>query len=311
MKRILIIRPSSLGDIIQTFPALTDAAARFPEITFDWAVKKQFTDIPKLHPAVSEVINIKNCMKHLEHYDAIFELTGLMKNAFFSRIYKADKIFGFSFDCAREFLASIFYTKRICVKMNQLAVWRYRAFFAQALGYNTPQESIKYGFDFERFETWPAQKPYWVFLHGTTRVNKQWPETYWQELAKRVIKAGFEIKLLWGNSLEHERALRIASVSNPIWVAPGLLPITKLAGLLIGAHQVVGLDSGLTHFSTALGVKTLSLYGSTDPLKFNHQTAYLASQYPCAPCSLRTCKLKHQIPDSVPCFEELTPERVF
>ena len=107
--RVLVVKMSSLGDVIHTLPALTDAAAAIPGITFDWVVEEGFAEIPAWHPAVDTVIPIalrrwrkhpwrdfrgpqwRACRQALrrQHYDAVIDAQGLLKSVFVARLVKA------------------------------------------------------------------------------------------------------------------------------------------------------------------------------------------------------------------------------
>ena len=281
--RVLVVKTSSLGDIIHTLPALTDAARVFPGIVFDWVAEENFAEIPAWHPAVERVVPIairrwrKNIFStlrsgeyrerrrelNLRRYDCVIDAQGLFKSAWIAR-WASAPIIGLDKNSAREPLASLFYQRRIAVPWQMHAVERVRLLFAQTLGYELPASTGDYGLDKSRFASTPADERYIVFLHGTTRADKHWPEPYWRQLCAQVTSAGYDVVLPWGNDTEHERARRIAAVSPRARVLPRM-NLRELAGVLVNGCAVVAVDTGLGHLTAALDVPALSLYGPTSP----------------------------------------------
>lgn len=285
--RVLIIKTSSMGDVIHTLPALTDARHSYPDIIFDWVVEEDFAEIPAWHPAVDRVIPVairrwrKTPLKTLKSaewknfgaemarhsYDAIIDAQGLLKSAWLTRLAKG-KSYGLDRRSIREPLASLFYQQRILISKDMHAVERIRALFAEALTYQKPQTVGDYGIASLQFEgafegVSTESKPFLVFLHGTTRHDKHWPEPYWKELAQLALKHGFQVKLPWGNKVEQQRAKRIAELEG-VEVLPKL-SLRELACVIAGSQSVVAVDTGLGHLTAALAVPAVSLYGPTSP----------------------------------------------
>lgn len=339
--RVLLIKTSSLGDVIHTLPALTDAQAAIPGIRFDWVVEEGFAEIPIWHPAVAEVIPVavrrwrKSPLKtlrsgewkrfrerlHTHEYDLVIDAQGLLKSAVLTLGIKAPVV-GLDKQSAREPLASLFYhDQRIRVPRDQHAVERVRQLFARALGYRLPERIGDYGLN----RTWLAgEQPdsdYLIFLHGTTWVTKHWPELYWRQLAELAVERGMQVRLPWGNDVEKARAQRIADGLEGVLVLPKL-SLAGVARILAGARACVAVDTGLGHLAAALDVPTVSLYGPTNPGwsgAYGRSQLHLASDFPCAPCMSRKCTyqptredarqfdLRRELPL---CFTRLQPQRV-
>lgn len=283
--RVLIIKTSSLGDVIHTLPAITDAASILEDVKFDWAVEEGFAEIPDWHPAVDEVIPVairrwrkqpleslrgpewRHCKRLLSrnHYDAVIDAQGLIKSAWLTR-YVAAPRWGFDNKSAREPLASMAYHHKVPVSRELHAVERIRRLFAAALRYRLPEAKGTYGIDPELFGDGTNQEPNLICLHGTARDEKLWPEGHWQALVKQAVTAGFRVSLPWGNEEERERAVRIATAGERAFVLPRL-NLKSLAALLVRASGVVAVDTGLGHLAAALGVPAVSLYGPTSPDK--------------------------------------------
>ncbi|OOW01300.1 lipopolysaccharide heptosyltransferase I [Pseudomonas sp. MF6396] len=337
--RVLLIKTSSLGDVIHALPALTDAAHAIPGIRFDWVVEEGFAEIPTWHPAVDHVIPVairrwrKNLWQTLKNgewrqfkkrlrerkYDLVIDAQGLVKSAWLTRYVKAP-VAGLDRYSAREGLASRFYDRRLSVARGQHAVERVRQLFALALGYDLPSGLGDYGLDRSRLEEIPT-KPYVVFLHGTTWDTKHWPELYWRQLAERLGRTGLHICLPWGNPAEKARAERIAQGLKNAQVLPRL-NLAGVARVLAAAKACVAVDTGLGHLAAALDVPTLSLFGPTNPGltgAYGKAQVHLGSDFPCAPCLQKKCTYKPSADDRRRfdlkrewplCFTRLNPERV-
>lgn len=318
--RVLLIKTSSLGDVVHTLPALTDAQRAIPGIQFDWVVEEGFAEIPAWHPAVVQVIPVairrwrKNLWQTLSsgewrrfkarlreaRYDLVIDAQGLLKSAWLTRYVKAP-VAGLDRDSAREPLASRFYDRACSVPRDQHALERVRQLFAKALGYELPSGKGDYGLDREQLAT-PGEQPYLLFLHGTTWPSKHWPEVYWRELAERMSAFGWSIRLPWGNAEEKARADRIAEGIAGASVLPRL-NLGGVAKVVAGARACVAVDTGLGHLAAALDVPCISLYGPTLPGRVG---AYGRSQvHLCAtgPNAGKGDRVKS-------CFDDLLPERV-
>ena len=279
--RVLVVKMSSLGDVIHTLPALGDAAAAIPEIRFDWVVEEAFAELPSWHPAVDRVIPVairrwrKSPLKgftgpewrsaraalHERHYDAVIDAQGLLKSAVITRLVRAPR-YGMDRRSARERLAALAYDHPVQVPRDLHAVERTRLLFARALDYPLPGTPGDYGLRGALPPVATGLPPGLLFFHGTARADKLWPETHWVALAQSAGAAGYRVWLPWGNDVERERAERIAVQGDNLTVLPRL-GLLALAEMLLQAKGAVAVDTGLGHLSAALDVPTVSLYGPT------------------------------------------------
>jgi heptosyltransferase I len=285
MPRLLIVKTSSLGDVIHNLPVIADIRAHVPDIVIDWVVEENFADIPALHPAVSNVIPVavrrwrkklftRNTWHEIsvfrkrlaEHrYDWVLDTQGLLKSALITAFAHGEK-HGHDRGSAREPLASLFYGHRHAVARGQHAVTRNRQLAALALGYAMPETLPDYGIG-PSAESRSAGLPkrYIVGLHATSRDSKLWPMERWITLGKHLSDRGLSLLLPWGNEDERTRAAKIAaSVANAI-VLPRL-SLGELTAILANAVASVGVDTGLIHLAVALEVPTVAIYNDTDPL---------------------------------------------
>lgn len=309
--RLLIVKMSSLGDVVHMLPAVTDAVARHPGLVIDWVVEEGFAAIPAMHPAVHQVLpialrrwrkapfsatNRKEFARFItqlrdQRYDWIIDTQGLIKSAAVS-LFARGKRGGHAFGSVRETLAAIPLHKRVDAPRALHAITRNRLTMAGILGYTlAPDEILDYGIQppaATNSLALPAR--YLVALHGTARAEKEYPVEQWQALISRLAQAGYPVVLPWGHALEKQRAEILAGAGGQVLPK---LDIPQLAAIIAGSTGIVGVDTGLMHLAAALHKPGVGLYPATDPV------LYGAKSEPGAPV---ICNLHRQ--------EELAPERV-
>ncbi|MEI7679063.1 MAG: lipopolysaccharide heptosyltransferase I [Betaproteobacteria bacterium] len=280
--RVLLVKTSSLGDVIHALPAVSDMRAAMPSLQIDWLVEESLSAIPQLHAGVSAVIPVafrrwRRSFWHAatrreiagfvarlrEHsYDAVIDAQGLFKSAALSLIARGSR-YGLDFKSARE-PVGFFYQQRFRIGWHLHAVERNRLLVARALGYPL-QRPCAYGISATpRAFDWLAHPRYAVLLHATSGDYKLWPEDHWVALAEALHERGVAAVLTWGNDREHARCMRLAARMREAMIAPAL-DFGALAGLFAGAQAVIGVDTGLSHLAAALGVPTVGIYLGTDP----------------------------------------------
>ncbi len=282
--RILLVKTSSLGDVIHNLPVASDIRRCFPEANIDWLVEESFAEIPRLHPAIHQVIPVamRRWRKSLlsrtawrevgqfrrlvgaDFYDAVIDTQGLIKSALLAAQARGPK-FGQDARSAREPLAARFYDRRFAIARRQNAVQRNRQLAAAALGYALDDLPLDYGIAVPALQAdWLATGPHAVLLTATSRADKEWPEAHWHALGAALNAAGLQCALPGGNAAERARAARIAGTLQHAVAAPAM-NLTELAGLMAGAALVVGVDTGLVHLAAALQRPTVAIYGGSDP----------------------------------------------
>jgi len=290
--RILLIKTSSLGDVLHNLPVVSDIVRHYPDAQIDWLVEENFAALPDLHPAVRNVIPVairrwrKKLLKvstwreiaafrvalSAQQYDYAIDTQGLLKSALLMRGAHGLRC-GFDRKSAREPLASSYYQRTFSVAAGQHAVERNRQLAAQAIGY-TLGGPADFGIRPPVIPrpAWLADVPYIVLLHATSRDDKLWHEANWIALGRYLHERNIRCLLPWGNEMEKTRSLRLAE-SIPDAITPPRLNLGEAAFLLGSAHAVIGVDTGLNHLAAALNIPTVGIYTATDPA--------LTGLYPC------------------------------
>lgn len=278
--RLLLVKTSSLGDVIHNLPVASDIAAQFPGAVIDWVVEEALTEIPRLHPAIHRVIPValRRWRKQLlstitwremasfrrtlqtESYDAVIDTQGLLKSALICRMAHGPR-YGHGAEFAREPFASRFYDHCIPVPAELHAVTRNRLLASQALGYSLP-DVLDYGIAVAPQPTPEADTV--VLLTATSRDDKLWPAERWIALGQALQERGLSSLLPAGSAVERERASRIAAGIPQARVLPPM-NLTDLAATLAASRLVVGVDTGLVHLAAALGRPTIALFCASDP----------------------------------------------
>ncbi len=281
MRRILLVKTSSLGDVVHNLPVVSDIRDGVPGVAIDWVVEDAFAAIPRLHAGVTRVIPVairrwrreisrastrRECRAFLtqlrEHeYEAIVDTQGLLKSALVTCAARGPGC-GLDWTSSREPLR-LFYQRTFSVPWGQHAVARNRSLAAQALAYASAAPA-RYGIQASRraFAWLPAAR-YAVLLHATSAAPKLWPENHWRDISNYLFSNNIISVLPWGSNDERARSERLArSMSNAV-IAPALA-LDAMAALLAQAQVVAGVDTGLTHLAAALNVPTVGIYCATD-----------------------------------------------
>lgn len=334
MKRILIVKITSMGDIIQTLPALTDAAYAVPGIRFDWVVEESFKEIPLLHPSVDKIITLpyrkwkKNIKQSImsgeisqflsqlrsQHYDMVIDTQSNLKSAFVSLLTKGVRC-GVDRESVREYGAHFAYQKKITVSRDQNHAERMRQIMATFLGYERPNTLINYGINqatLPRLDFTLPEKFIFIVPIAST-LNKLWPEPFWQEVINDIVSSGYDVVLPWWSPEEKERVLRLKNKSEHVHLIPPL-NLTQKASVLAKATASISLDTGLAHMAAALNVPNVSLYGPSSAKltgTYGNKQLHVSANGPsCAPCLRTKCDYKGQSQFKPACLETITPQKV-
>jgi len=285
----LLIKTSSMGDVVHNLPVVGDLRASVPDCRIDWVVEDAFSAIPALHSGVDQVIpvSLRRWRRHpfaagtrreiadlrsrlrQTRYDEVIDTQGLLKSALLAWMTHGHS-HGLDWKSAREPLR-VFYDKVYAVSWSAHAVQRNRSLASKALGYAI-SETPEYGIAV-RSESMASLESAFpvkgtgdlaVLLHASSAARKEWPENDWVRLGEYLAAQGMISVLPFGNAEERQRSERLA-VRIPGARVPPALGLDQQAALMSGARIVVGVDTGLTHLAAALGRPTIGLYRATDP----------------------------------------------
>lgn len=281
--RILLVKTSSLGDVIHNLPVVSDLRRFLPEAKIDWCVEEAFADIPRLHPGISDVIPVafRRWRRTLgrwstwndfaafrrrlagKQYDAVLDTQGLIKSALIARLARGRR-YGYAAEVAREPLAARFYEETFVIPPNAHAVERNR--WLAAAAFDFPADlPLDYGISVERASLSRfGGRRIAVLLTATSRDDKLWDEAAWVNVAQGLFARGLTPVFPSGNDFERERATRIAAAVPGAIVAPPL-SLGEVACLVGRASLAIGVDTGLIHLATALRVPSIALYVASEP----------------------------------------------
>lgn len=284
MTKILLVRTSSMGDLIHTFPAISDLSRNKPDINLYWLSEEAFVPIASLHPFVKDIIplawrrwrkqiftastwqEIKRVAQQLkqEKFDLVIDSQGLLKSAIPARWCHAP-ISGYDHNSIRESFASRFYHQKYTVSRQLSAIERNRQLFALTFHYTYDHQKVDFGIQSSTMPEWIPKREYVVLLHATSRTSKEWPEDYWVELGNWIFEEYGLISLLpWGNPVEYHRAKHLVASISHAHICPKF-ELTDAAGLLGHARAIIGVDTGLLHLANALNKPLVGIYRGSDP----------------------------------------------
>ncbi len=322
--RVLIVKLTSMGDLVQALPAISEAKKNFPDIQFDWVVDESFAEIPHWHPAVNKVIcsahrrwkkglfsksvwqDLRRFWRELRdvRYDYVIDAQTNIKSAVVTRLALGPK-HGPDRQSVREFGAHWAYQQQYSIAKPQLAIERWRQLFAKVLAYELSPSvaNIDFGLENSQFPLPSlnyAQPPvsdykqrYVVFVQNASWPSKCWSQDRWQALVDLANQQSLAVFIPWGNQTEKEAAELIAEGRENCVVLPRL-SLSELAAILQHAAAAVCMDTGLAHISAALATPTLTLYGPTDPALIgatgSNSLHIIADSFSCAPCYKRDCQ---------------------
>lgn len=284
--RLLIVKTSSMGDVVHALPVLGDLRRRCPEAEIDWLVEPSFAAIPSLHPAISQVHrlpwrkwrkqlwkpSIWRAMGELRRtlrecrYTAVIDLQGLYKSALWACQAEAPVV-GYNAASAREPGATRLYQHTHAVPRDLQAVDRCRHLVAAHFAWNVPSLGPA-DFGLHSVASGPAHasvpsQPYAVLVPNASRHEKLWPNEHWQAVGRTLLSQGLKPVVLWGSPAEQAMAQAIAQGCEG--EVPPYLKVDEAAGLLARARLVVGLDTGFSHLAAALGRPVVGIYCDHEP----------------------------------------------
>lgn len=280
MSSVLIVRPSSLGDIVHALPVVHDIRQHRAGMSVDWVAEEMFVELVALHRGVRAVIPVS--LRRWRHallaratwrevaafrralrarrYDVVLDLQEQVKGALIGALARG-AVHGPDRASIREPAATFAYRRTHRIPPRQHLIDRCRELAGKALGYE-PVGPPCFELSVARSDKLPPA-PFAVFVHSTSRDDKLWPETHWRSLIVHFANAGMTVLLPSGNAAEAARSERLAHGIAGARVA-ARQSLSETASLLARADLVCGVDTGLVHLAAALGAPTIALFVSTD-----------------------------------------------
>ena len=282
MSGVLVVRPSSLGDIVYALAIVADIHAHDAKTPIDWVAEEAFAPLVRLDPHIRQVIPLglrrwrgaplaastwhdafafRRTLRQ-QPYTAILDLQEQLKGALVARSARGAR-HGFDRSSIREPFATWFHDIHHRVPRQQHFLDKCRALSGAALGYRV-EGPPRWNFAPPAIAAAMPTGRFAILFHATSRQDKLWPEDAWRALLAHLANAGIATLLPWGSNEEEARSRRLAhGVSAAI--VPPRQSLPELAALIRHADVVVGVDTGLTHLAAALGTSTVAVFTATDP----------------------------------------------
>ena len=288
---ILVVKLSSLGDVVHAMPAVQDIRRAYPQARIDWVVERGFAPLVQRCEGVERVIpcELRRWRKaplaaqtraewaafkqelQAQAYDWVLDLQGLTKSALVAwlartapggkKVALAHRTDGSGYEAPTRWVADV----AVSMEPHVHAVQRSRILSAQALGYTLP--------DFECFglsapvdiaqtatKTIAIDQPVVALVHGTSRADKEWPLDHWVAVGQRLLAQGYAVGLAHGSAKERATSGQIAAQLGAgalVWPTMDLAQVTDALGHCAGC---IGVDSGLSHIATALDLPHVQIY---------------------------------------------------
>jgi lipopolysaccharide heptosyltransferase I len=309
-QRILLIKPSALGDIVHALPVLSLLRRRWPEAHIAWLVNRAFAELLDGHPQLDEVISfdrrgfargwrdpfaavgLQRFLRGLRRreFDLVIDLQGLFRSGWMTMSTRAPVRVGFA--DARE-LAHLFYTHRVPIGSAELhAVDRYLA-VSDALGCG--RGPVNFSLPVKEDDRMTvramlngASEDYAVLVPGTNWPTKRWPAEHFAALVEPLReRLGLRAVVAGGKD--------VSAIAAQI---PGALDLTgrtnlrELVALLDGAALVIANDSGPMHIAAALDRPLVTMFGPTNPVRtgpYGRMDSVVRLDIECSPCYSRRC----------------------
>jgi len=324
VKKFLIVRLGSLGDVIHGIPTAAALRSRFPDAQIDWLIDPKYVGLLELVECIDRPIafdprnlrigggDVLPTLKSLRaaHYDAVVDLQGLLKSAVLSRLVGAGRTIGFPRAHLRESLARIFYTDTPDPG-TVLHVINKNLGLLSSL--DVSDRTVRFPLCIPRTETVTSvvdtfgQDGYAVLNPGAAWPNKRWSAKNFGTVAALLrYEHGWRSVVLWGPG-EEELAASVVSASKGAADAAPSTTIADLVGIARAAKVMVSGDTGPLHIAGAVGTPIVALFGPTSPERNGPWASRDVSISRVSTCS---CRYERRCRRAAPCIEEITPEEV-
>jgi heptosyltransferase I len=334
--KILFIKLSAIGDVVQTLPALEAIKKLYPDSEVTWVVEEAAAGILEGHPLIDRLLvsrrkawlrmlrnpitagrgmsDIIRFIRELRsiRYDIAIDFQGLMKSAMLIGLARAKRKIGF--EGTRE-LSDLFLSERLpAYNVEKHALERYLD-VARYLGARDPSPACTLPIEREvlaignKVKGMSSQDRPLIAVNPVARWNtKLWPEKKFAELADRLVKDKNAVVIFTGSPEDravNDRIISLMSETAMNWA--GETTLKELAALASLTDLFITTDTGPMHLAAAAGAKVLALFGPTAPWRtgpYGPSHIIVRTGISCSPCFQRRCEI------GVRCMEEITVEEV-
>ncbi|CAB3636616.1 lipopolysaccharide heptosyltransferase I [Paraburkholderia rhynchosiae] len=285
MKRVLIVKVTSLGDIVQALPVVADIKRAFPGVQVDWAVDEAFAEVAQWCKGIDRVLfaplrrfkkarrwadfkSIAESVSALRahRYDYIIDIHGVYKSAIIAFLARSSRRIGYQSQDLGERGAAFAYSGRFGPRPQCNAWHGMRISAGEALGYEVEGPPV---YNLRLPE--PAKPPFRgenapvaALFHATSKDDKKWPLTHWAVVGRELAQRGFRVVLPWGSEGERVEAEQIAA-QVPGSIVLSKMSVTEIAQMIDACALVVGTDTGFVHLAHALQKRTVMIFVATSP----------------------------------------------
>lgn len=328
-KNILIIKMSSLGDILHTLPFAAALRKRYPQAKISWLVHPQFAGFVPDKPVIDEVLYFDKVkfnklglsdkikyfltmrdMLHSKRFDLVIDMQGLFKSAVLAAISGCSNRIGY---CEMREGSSLI-SKAICgshskdhVIERYLDVVRYLGADVQKVEFPMPDLTEESRSIREKLAAQNVTGDYVVFVPGARWQTKEWPVEYYARLAAMITADGTAVVLAGGPD-DMDKGSRIKELCPAVADLTGQTSLRELAALIKGCAVYISADTGPLHFAAALKKPLIAMYGPTKADRTgpygSDKASVLLSPAACAGCLKKACNDWH-------CMHDITPAMVY
>jgi heptosyltransferase I len=297
MKRILIVKVTSLGDIVQALPVIADIKRAFPGVQVDWAADDAFAEVARWSNSVDRVLcaplrRFKKARRWADfkaiaasigdlrayRYDFILDIQGVYKSAIIAFLARSSRRFGYLNKDLGERGAAFAYNGRFGPRPPGNSWHGMRISVGEALGYE-PEGPAIYDLKLPEADSPPfgtaevGDAPVAALFHATSKDDKKWPVDHWAAVGHELVGRGFQIVLPWGSAREREEAVAIAAKIPGAVVLPQM-SVDGIARMIEACALVIGTDTGFVHVAHALQKRTIMIFVSTPPLLYSIEAPF-------------------------------------
>jgi heptosyltransferase-1 len=294
MKRILIVKVTSMGDVIQAQPIVSDLKRAFPGVEVDWAVDESFAEIAGWNPGIDRVLcaplrRFKKARRWADFkaiaqsiaelrahpYDVAVDIHGVYKSAIIAFLSRSRRRLGYRSEDLGERGAAFAYTGRFVPPRDRNAWNGMRETVSTALGY--PLEGpAEYNLRIPA-PAYPlvdtGGRPLAMLFHAASKDDKKWPAAHWIAVARELVQRGFHVVVPWGSPAERAEGLAIVEEVEGAELLPQL-SVTEIAQVIAASDFVIGVDTGFVHLAHALGKRTVMIFIATSRETFGNNVPF-------------------------------------